>query len=82
MEMEFNLLALTGDIENIVKVFLDQYSSNPADRKHLIETLLTEDVFDIDEIEPVGEPSMVSLINKTYFKCLGLELEEVNKELE
>lgn len=73
-EMEIANSTLVGDIEPI-KEILDSYANNETDRKRLLEAMLTSDPFDID-YTPSGTKSNNSKIIDTFFKCLGLELED------
>ena len=71
-EMEFVSLELMKDMDIIIK-YLKQTSSNPGERAHFNEELLTRNIFDIDRIGLVGSPSITSQIIKTYFLSIGLE---------
>lgn len=81
-EMELYNMFLTKDIKNVAR-FISTYSSNEMDRQHAIETMLTTDnVFNIDYIEPTNTKSKTSLIVKAYLKCIGLEIIDENQEIE
>jgi hypothetical protein len=75
MEMEFTNLFLTKDMKT-EKKFLNQYSTSPEERQHLIEYILNNDVFDLGEIDETNEnkENVVSRILKTYFETLGLKV--------
>lgn len=85
MEMEFMSLLLTKNIKLILRLFA-QTSTNPEERKNFNTALLTRNVFNIEKIELLGNPSITSQIFKIQMLALGLEnkrsLEDVVDNIE
>lgn len=84
-EMEFMSLLLTKNIKLILRLFA-QTSTNPEERKNFNTALLTRNVFNIEKIELLGNPSITSQIFKIQMLALGLEnkrsLEDVVDNIE
>jgi len=78
MEMEVTNLLLNNNIKGIVR-FLKLYSTDEFSRRKLIESLLTKNVFDIEEIEAC-EGSNESKILDVFLLNMGLKLKQSKKK--
>jgi hypothetical protein len=73
-EMEFTSLLTTNNIEPVMR-YLSQNSSNPEERKNMINQIITaKDPFNIEKIEPLNKSqSITSQIVKTELAAISLE---------
>ena len=82
MEMEVTNLLLCNNIQEIVRL-LSLYSVSEVDRKAFVKTLLTSNVFDIEEVPLAGKKTEKKILD-VYMLALGLALQrsEVGEEKE
>ena len=78
-EMEVTNLLLCDSIDHVVKL-IKSYSTDEKSRKHLIETLLTKNVFDLKNIKLITSNNKHNEILEVFLKCMGLSLKDTEEE--